>query len=211
MTKKAGLCCVAVALFALVGCKDRKLADDFEWMDNTYNPHEDSFGHGRSGWYTHKDGREVLAHGTTDSFKNDGCSFEIDIKDNPWAANNDIVSEYRYSVNLRDLDPDSVKAKTFTHFGGLGCEGLTPEDIASMNSTCDYAEMEATTRNSRPVVTSQTHSVFTKLTGKDHDNSYTSKGASVYLGFDDPDYAKKFAGVFQDAVKRCGGTKGAAS
>jgi hypothetical protein len=142
-----------MALFAVVGCKDQKRADDFEWMNNTYNPQEGSFGHGRSGYYWRQGGKNVLASGTIDSFKNDGCSFEIEVKDNPSSVvHSDLISTYHYSVNLRDIDPESVKVKTFTHFGGFGCEGLTPEYIASMNATCDYAEMEAKTRNARPVV-----------------------------------------------------------
>ena len=198
--------CCAVALMFAIGCKDRKLADDFEWMDNTYNPHEGiSIGHGTSGYYTRQDGKDILAVGTTDTFKNDGCSFEIDVKDNPSVVHSDMMSTNHFSFNLRDVDPESVKVMTFTHENGIGC------DIAGPDAICDWAEMDATTRNSRPAVMCQTHSVFPKLTGKDHDNSYTSKWNHVYLGFDDPEYAKKFAGVFQDAVKRCGGTKGAAS
>ncbi|MGA8086714.1 MAG: hypothetical protein WCA10_05360 [Terracidiphilus sp.] len=204
MRKRTGLCGVVV-LLAVIGCKDRKLTDDLEWMDNTYNPHVGiSAGHGTSGYYTQQDGKHILASGTTDTFKNDECNFEIEVKDNPSSVHSEMLSTNHYSFNLRDLDPASVKVKTYTHDGGIGCD-IAPDEV------CDWAEMEATTRNSRPVVMCQTHAVFAKLTGKDHDNSYTSKGVDVYLGFDNPEYAKKFASVFQDAVRRCGGTKGAAS
>ena len=77
--------------------------------------------------------------------------------------------------------------------------------------SCDHAEMTAFTRNQSPVVLEDFHAIYPKLTGKEHETVSNSKGPEVFLGFDNPDYAKKFAGVFQNAVKRCGGTKGAAS
>jgi hypothetical protein len=108
MTKRAGLCC-AVALFAIVGCKDRKLADDLEWMDNTYNTHEgvSAFGHGRSGWYMHNGQTERLSSGTIDSFKNDGCNFEFHINDDPaGSVNSQLLNSMILKVNLRDIDPE---------------------------------------------------------------------------------------------------------
>ena len=138
--------CCAVALISAVGCKDSKLADDLEWMNNTYNTHESTFGHGVSGWYAHLDGKQVLSRQTSDRFKNDGCKFEIDIKENPSAINNDVISSFRYVVNLGDIDPETVKVKTYTHFGGFGCESLSSEELESMGTSCDWAEMEAVTR-----------------------------------------------------------------
>lgn len=219
MKMRFGQCC-ALALFVLVGCKegvmigcrDSKLADDFEWINNTYNSQPRiSLGHGTSGWYIRKEGQERLASGTVDAVKNDGCNFEIDVDDNPHVVDDSILSRFQYRFSLRDIDPDSVKVRTFSHFGGIGCEGFSEEELASQNMVCDFAELDAMTRNARPVVERKMHTVYAKLTGKDHEQSDTSEGNEVYLGFDDPEYAKKFADVFKDAVKRCGGTKGAAS
>lgn len=212
MTKRASLCC-AVTLFAVVGCKDRKLADDFKWMDNTYNVHS-TIGHGRSGWYVHSSNGETerLASGTIDSLKNDGCDFEFHSEDDPTdKVHTELVTSTTLKVNLRDIDPDSVNVRIFSHFGGFNCADYTPQQIESMQMNCDYAQMRAFTRNENPVVQEDFHMIYPKITGKDHESTSNSKGPEVYLGFDNPEYAKKFAGVFQDAVRRCGGTKGAAS
>jgi hypothetical protein len=206
-----------IALFAFVGCKDSKLADDLEWMNNTYNPHTGvsmAYGHGRSGWYIRgsNGGDEKLSSGTIDFFKNDGCSFELHIDDDPaGSVNNEVLHSMILKFNLRDIDPDSVKVKTFSHYGGMRCEDYTPEQIESIHLNCDYAEMTAFTRNAKPLVQEESRTTFLTLIGEQHETSSSDKGTEVFLGINDPEYAKKFAGVFQDAVKRCGGTKGAAN
>lgn len=206
MTKRFGQCCIGIALFVLVGCKDSKLADDPEWLNNTYNLQA----HGMSGW--HVRGSEKLGRGTIDSFTNDGCRFEFHINDNSVSSeSSEILTSMILKFNLRDIDPDSVNVKTYTHYGGFNCATYTPEQIDAMGLNCDYAEMTASTRNAKPVVEGQTRTTYLKLTGKDHETLGNDRGHEVFLGFDDPEYAKKFASVFQDAIRRCGGTKGAAS
>ena len=110
--------CIAVALFALVGCKDRKLADDLEWMDNTYNSHEGiNIGHGRSGWYVHgSDGQsERLSSGTIDSFKYNGCEFQFHSETDPEdTVHTELLTSSTLKVNLHDLDPDSVKVRVMS-------------------------------------------------------------------------------------------------
>lgn len=212
MIKRFGQCCAAVALFALIGCKDQKLADDLEWMNNTYNAQEGTVGHGRSGWYTHTGQTEKLAKGTIDSFKNDGCAFEFRMNDDPASSTSSVMlTSMVLKVNLRDIDPDSVKLRTFSHYGGFNCADYTPEQIQTIPLNCDYSDMRASTRNARPAVQEEIHTIYPNLTGEEHEITSNSKGPEGFLGFDDPEYAKTFAGVFQDAVKRCGGTKGAAS
>ncbi len=216
MTKRTGLYCT-FALFFLVGCKDRKLADDLEWMDNTYNPHEEvslSSGHGRAGWYIRGSNGEGerLSSGQIDYFKNDGCSFELHIDDDPaGSANSELLNSLILRFSLRDIDPDSVKVKTYSHYGGFSCENYTPEQFETIPLNCDYAEMTAFSRNAKPLVQEDGHTIYRKLTGQQNETSTSHKGTEVFIGIDNPDYAKKFAGVFKDAVVRCGGTKGAAS
>jgi len=214
MIKKMGLCCT-LALMVATGCKDRKLSDDLEWMDNTYNSHEGiNIGHGRSGWYVHgSDGQtESLSSGTIDSFKNNGCDFQFHSETDPAdSVHTALQTSSTLKVNLHDLDPDSVKVRVMSHFGGFTCADYTADEITAMQMTCDHAEMTAFTRNHSPVVLEEFHAIYPNLTGKEHETVSTSKGPEVFLGLDNPDYAQKFAGVFKDAVKRCGGTKGAAS
>lgn len=216
MTKRTALC-YAVALFAFMGCKDRKLTDDLQWMNNTYNPHEGismAVGHGRTGWYNQgaNGTGDVLWLGTIDTFKNDGCNFELHIEDDPSGqVNTEMVGTTILRFNLRDIDPESVAVKTFSHYGGFDCGEYTADEISSMNMRCDFAELNASTRNAEPLVQEEHHTIFPKLTGKDHESSDRRMGTKVFFGIDDPEYATKFAGVFRDTVKRCGGTRGAAN
>jgi hypothetical protein len=109
MTQRTGLCCVV--LLAFIGCRDRKLTDDLEWMDNIYNLHSGvsgGYGHRRSAWYVPSkkpdtdnpfdNGVDKLSEGSTDSFKNDGCDFEFHADINPaGSVNSEIFSSMVFS------------------------------------------------------------------------------------------------------------------
>jgi hypothetical protein len=209
------LCCAA-ALSALLGCKDQKLVDDLQWMDNTYNPHEGvsgSHGHGKTGWYNRVEhGSDVLASGNIQTFKSDGCSFELHGEDNPEdLVHKKLVNKWQFNFSLHDLDPDSMKVKTYSHYGGFDCEEMGTEALESTGNKCDYAELTIVTRNSAPLVKEVWQSTYPNLTGNDHQSASTKKATEVWFVIDDVEYAKKFADVLKDAIKRCGGTRGAAS
>jgi len=208
--------CYAATLFTLTGCKDKRLVDDLQWIDNTYNPHDGvsgSNGHGKTGWYNHAKGNsDVLASGVIETLKSDGCRFEIRAEDDPSDnVHKEMINSWVYKFNLRDLDPESVKTKSYTHYGGFDCEAFAPGELEAAGNRCDYAEMTVLTRNAQPVVQEDWHSLYPKLTGVDNQSSSSKKATEIWLSIRDLDYAKKFSAVFEDAIKRCGGTKGAAS
>lgn len=210
---------VILALLCLaVACRrNSPLSDDLAWLNNTYNPHpniSDASGHGTTGWYTHarNGGIDALVEGSTETFSNDGCKMTIREKRNPAASSN---SEMRAEVvdhfDLQNIDPATIQVKTYSHYGGMNCEQYPQDERDAMNITCDYAEMTAHIRDENPLVSEETHTIWPKLTGAEHDAYGKSRGSEIWFELDDVDYARKFANVFRDAVVQCGGTKGAGS
>ena len=202
---------VLTSLCMFIGCeRNQKLSDDLEWMNNTYDGHENHLGHGRSGWYSRENGAAILTSGSAQSIAADGCKITTWIEPNPVAqmAQN-LRTETILKFNLKTIDPETIKVKTYSHFGGFACEQYSAEERQSQGIDCDNAEMTASTRNARNAVEEQSHSTYPKLSGKDHEAYGKSTQADVYFGFDDVDYANQFAKVFRDAVIQCGGTRGA--
>ena len=206
---------IMLSLCFLCGCKRKeKVSDDLQWMNNTYNPsgiaEGGNPGHGRSGWYVkgRNGDSETLAEGTMQTFSSDGCKITTWIEPD-LAAQRDIETELILKFTLRDIDPDTIKIKTYSHFGGFLCEDYSAAEREAMGIDCDHAEMTASTRNAASVVDEESHEIFKKLAGKDHDSYGKIRESRVYFGFDDIDYATSFARTFRDAVIECGGTKGA--
>lgn len=214
MTKN--LVFLTMAFFIALGCKENhQLADDFAWMNNTYNPHKEisgENGHGSTGWYSlDKDkNTETLEFGSTETFSNEGCILTIkDEPDTEAPLLREIHTETIDKVDLHDIDPNSIAVKTYSHYGGFECDRYSKAERIAMNMTCDHAEMIAETRNYEPLVSVQSHTVWEKLVGKDHEAYGNDRASKIDFEFDDIDYANKFANVFRDAVKLCGGIEGA--
>jgi hypothetical protein len=208
--------CITAAFFLILGCKENhQLIDDFAWMNNTYNPHKEisgARGHGATGWYSHnvKENTELLEFGTIETFSNEGCKFSI--RNEPDMAArllHEIHSDSMSSVDLHDIDPNSITVKTFSHYGGFACDQHSQNERNKMNMNCDHAEMVAVTRNAEPLVSVESHTIWEKMVGKDHVAHGKEKASKIDFEFDDIDYANKFTNVFRDAVKLCGGTTGA--
>lgn len=208
--------CLAGMLFAGIGCKDNhQLAYDFTWMNNTYNPHKEvsgAIGHGETGWYSFskETNTDVLQFGSNETFSSDGC--KLTIKDEPNKAARllrEIHNESIDRVDLRDIDPNSLKVKTYSHYGGFECAQYSNAEREKENMVCDHAKLVAKTRNEEPLVSIESKKVYEKLNGKDHEAFGKDKASSIQFEFDDIEYANKFANVFRDAVKLCGGTTGA--
>jgi hypothetical protein len=165
-------------MFLLVfGCKENhQLTDDFAWMNNTYNPHKEisnAFGHGTTGWYSPniKENTESLEFGTIETFSNEGCILTIKTEPDKTAKllqESQIYVESIKVVDLRDIDPESITTKTYSHYGGFDCSRYSKKQRDAENMNCDHAEMAAITRNAEPLVSVDNHTVWDKLVGKDH-------------------------------------------
>lgn len=191
------------------------LSETLAWMDNTYNPHDwgisGAFGHGRGGWYaprqlpSWREG-EYLVSGATESFTHDGCQMTLHVEDNPAAsAHSEMYSSSSYTFNLRDINPQSVKISTYSHTGGDRCEDYDPELRQIYRMNCDHAEILFSTRSEAPLIDEETHTIYAKLQGSDHESQHKSKGAQGFFEVDDVEYAGHFAKAFGHAVELCGG------
>lgn len=194
------------ALSLLGGCKQRReRADTLAWMDNTYNSHTEvvgSYGHGSTGSYRKGENGQPdsLESGYDQSFTHRGCQVNVTIKENPSAElGKDMLSDDTISFNLGDLNPASIKVSPRTHYGGIACADYLPDEI------CDWAEITVKTHNEAPLVQVNTHLIFPKLTGKDHDVFSPTKDSGTYFEVEDVEYAQQFAKALRHAIELCGG------
>jgi hypothetical protein len=191
-----------------------ELDETLEWMDNTYNAHENvsgAHGHGRMAWYAPAKGSngeriEVMASGMTESFTYKGCDLFLKTGDDP-AGNEaaEIHHTTKFAFNLRDIDPASAKIRVGSHLGDFACEDYTEEQKSNLGINCDHAELDFKTRNEPGLITEDWSNVFVKLTGPDHESKKTDKTNNAYFVFNDPEYAKRFAKAFKHAIELCGG------
>jgi hypothetical protein len=189
-----------------------ELDETLEWMDNTYNPHENisgAHGHGRSAWYTRSSvgsQDEVMVTGQTETFTFNGCDLTLKTEDDKRARTaKEIYTTAVYRFNLRDIDPSSIKVETASHLGGLPCEGHTTEELATMGMNCDHAAIGFSTRSAAGLISEKRHAAFLKLTGSDHNSDTIDKTGRAFFVFDDVEYANRFAKAFAHAIQLCGG------
>jgi len=205
---------IAVALLA-PGCTFHKseLDETLEWMDNTYNAHENvsgSYGHGRMAWYAPAkspsgERTEVLVSGETESFTYKGSRMTLHAESDPAGNEAEIVHKATFVFDLKDIDPASINVKVGSHLGDFSCEADADGEKSIMAENCDHAELNFKTRNEAGLIDEDWRSIFTKLTGADHESAKKDKTNSAYFVFNDPDYAKRFAKAFTHAVELCGG------
>jgi hypothetical protein len=175
------------------------LADTLEWMDSTYNSHENAggaFGHGR--WEIFSvDGKSFERR--TSSFSYDGCNISLSTKDDPTAQlfEDTMYSASVYTFALKDLDPGTVSVKQYRSVAGLTCD----------LNTCDQAKVEFETRNDAPLINESSDTVFPKATGADHEAMQKRKTFVAEFYVDDVVYARRFADAFRHAIALCGGAR----
>jgi len=206
---------VTWALFASA-CSIHKseLDETLEWMDNTYNPHDNvsgAYGHGSAAWYAPAKGPngervEVLASGEKESFTYKGTKLTLKTESDP-AGNEaeEIGHRATFTFELKDIDPASVKIRVGSHLGDFSCEADADGQKSIMAENCDHAELNFKTRNEAGLIDEDWHNIFVKLTGPDHDSNRKDKTNSAYFVFNDPEYAKRFAKAFTRAIELSGG------
>lgn len=196
------LACILIMLVELpvVQAEGPSLAETLQWMDSTYNSHQaegGSFGHGLQEVYS----SGKLFKSRSERFTYNGCQFMLFIKDNPVASlYRELYTSEIDMVNLRDVDPASIKLYLFdSQASGLSC------NIDPKYMTCDIAELDFETPDQTPLFKEHFHAVYPKLRGKDHDAYHDGKTFVAEFLLDNVEYAKRFTRAFRYAVKLCGG------
>jgi hypothetical protein len=206
---------IVVMLFTCA-CSVHKseLDETLEWMDNTYNRHESvsgANGHGRSAWYGHSEvgsAREVMVSGWTGGFTYKGCEMTLRTETLPESETaQGLITSRKSKFELKDIDPSSIKVTAISHLGGFPCNTAPGEEPSIMAVNCDHAQMSFSTRSAAGLIQEEWHTVYPKLAGADHESLHSSKSNSEYFGFDDPEYAQRFAKAFAHAVELCGGRR----
>lgn len=190
--------------------KHRDLRETLSWIDQTYNPHEggDRLGQGH-GWQIHyhknDSGEEEVTQKFNTTFAYEGrCQVAIHSETLPVGVWSEIPSVTTYTFNLRDIDPDSFKVKTYDLYKDVfSC--ADPHEVELFQLDCADAEIEFLTHDGAAAINDATVTTYTKLTGSDHESRNTSKTNMCSLVVDDVPYAQRLAKALKHAVELCGG------
>lgn len=189
--------------------KHRDLRETLLWMDQTYNPHEggDNLGQGH-GWeihYVRKGNVEQITEKFNTTFSHDGgCNIVTRSETFPVGVFSEMPSVTTFKLNLSDVDPDSIKLTTYDlHKDVFSCDD--PEQVKLYELNCDNAEIVFLTRNGTTAISEDMVTIFTKLTGSEHELRTASKKNKGWLVVDDVPYARRLAKALKHAVELCGG------
>jgi hypothetical protein len=198
----------AVMVFRSVQ-RNRDLAETLLWMDQTYNPQEggDNVGKGH-GWEIHYVRRgqteEVTQKFKTTFARLGRCNIVINSETLPEGVYSETPSVHKYTLNLCDIDPNSIEIKTYDlRKDVFSC--ADPEQVKAYELNCDNAEIEFLTRNGATAINEEIFRTFTKLTGADHELRTASKTNKSWLIVDDVAYAHRLAHALKHVTELCGG------
>jgi hypothetical protein len=126
------------------------LAETLAWMDNTFNPHGHSSGHGR--WETFSVGKPFQRRTTI--FTYEGCTLTFSTTGGVLVRNYQDTGSF--TVNLKDVDPNSIRTKAYSsQVAGMSCEAWP-----SLDMDCDIAEISFETSNQVPLIENRSHFVY---------------------------------------------------
>jgi hypothetical protein len=189
--------------------KRRDLKETLLWIDQTYNPHEgaDNLGQGH-GWEIHylKKGNdeEITEKFNTTVTLDGGCNIVTHSETFPVGVYSEVSSVTTYKFNLRDIDPNSIKIKTYDlHKDVFSC--ADPEQVKNYELNCDNAEVYFLTRNGATSISEERVTTFVKLTGSDHESRSVSKSNEGWWVVDNVLYSQRLAKALKHAVELCGG------
>jgi len=190
--------------------RNRDLTETLQWMDQTYNPHDggDNLGQGH-GWeihYLRKGQTEEVTEKFKMSFTRVGdCNIVIHSETFPEGVYSETPSTYEYAMNLCDIDPESIKIKTFDLHSKDLFDCADPEQVELYELDCRNAEIEFRTRDGATTISEKGVKTFTKLTGTNHELKTDSKTNKCWLIVDDVLYARRLAKALKHAIELCGG------
>ena len=113
------------------------------------------------------------------------------------------------SIGYQNVQPsrhrsDDRKVVPFSNQYTTNC--TDKDEVRALNLDCSpQAEVQFLTRNEAPAIKYKTHTVFPKLTGKDHELGSEGGESHAALGMWDLAYARRFGKAFRHAVELCGG------
>jgi hypothetical protein len=191
--------------------RHRDLRETLFWMEQTYNPHDGGSNYGQG----HGEQTHYLQHSDTHTeevteefhetlMAKGGCTIVLHDETVPIGIFKTVYSNGDKTLSLCDVDPDSIKIKTYDlHKDVFNC--ANPEEVKSYDLNCSSAEVEFHTRNEVPKIKDDSVTIYAELKGKDHEaqhHGYASKG---WFNVDDVAYAERFAKAFKHAVELCDG------
>jgi hypothetical protein len=189
----------------------RDLAETLQWMEQTYNPHEGDetfgLGHGNETHYLENNTQHIEE--VTQQFRQTlaykgNCTIVVHHQTLPIGVYKTVYTTGDYTLNLCDVDPDSIKIKTYDfHKDVFDC--ADPEQVQAFSLDCSSAEIEFHTRNDMPKIKDDSVTTFAELTGKDHEAQNHDLMSKGWLIVDDVPYARRFAKALRHAVELCGG------
>lgn len=165
--------------------RHRDLRETLFWMEQTYNPHDDGANYGRG----HGEETHYLEHSDTHTEEiteefhetlvpKGDCTIVLHHETVPIGIFKTVYSNGDYTLSLCDVDPDSIKIKTYDfHKDVFNC--ANPEEVKSYDLNCSSAEVEFHTRNEVPKIMDDSVTIYAELKGKDHEaqhHGYASKG-----------------------------------
>ena len=175
-----------------------------------FNPHEggDNLGqgHGSEIHYLQKGQIEQVTENFKMTFTRlGGCNIAINSETLPQGIYSDTPSTYKYTINLCDIDPESIKIKTYDLHSKDVFDCADPEQVKLYELNCQNAEITFLTRNGATAISDEGVKTFTTLPGKDHELKTASKTNNGWLIVDDVPYAQRLAKALKHAVALCGG------
>lgn len=122
----------------------------------------------------------------------------------PIGLNKTIYSKGDFTFNLCDVDPNSIKIKTYDlRKDVFNC--ADPEEVQAFSLDCSSAEVEFRTRNDMPKIKDDYVTTYAELTGANHEAQHHDQTSTSWFIVDDVPYAQRFAKAFKHAVELCGG------
>lgn len=191
--------------------RHRDLSETLQWMAQTYNPHDGGPNYGRG----HGNETHYLEHSNThteeiteefhETFASKGgCTVVIHHETVPVGVFKTVYTNGDYTLSLCDVDPDSIKVKTYDlHKDVFNC--ADPDEVRLYNLNCSSAEVEFHTRNDVPKIKDDAVTTYAGLKGKDHEAQIHNQVSNGWFIVDDAAYAERFAKAFRHAVELCGG------
>jgi hypothetical protein len=176
------------------------LSETVAWMNQTLNG-------GHRGLFQQWDRQGTLMYEYTNDFAIKQCQMEIDWRQ-PFGNTGHTTEMWTQSdistFSLSDIDPTTVKVVPFSNQYMTNCTDR--DEVRALNLDCNpQAEVQFLTRNEAPAIKYKRHTVFPKLTGKDHDLDSEGDESHAALGMWDLAYARRFGKAFRHAVELCGG------
>jgi hypothetical protein len=183
-------------------------AEPLEWMNQTYNPHDDgpNFGKGRGHWVEsypdrQQNGSEIIKkrREVAEWFSYAGCRITLHFQNDP----GDMRYKYVATFQLSDIDPASIKLVSGdSQWYGESCNNPS---VAFRGKSCDEGWITFATRNEAPLIEEDVENLDLNESGQPIFPEHKTKEYKAEFVATDLEYAERFEKAFRNAVELCGG------